>query len=638
MTRIVPPLRLRPLRVSLTWISAAPGRCCVELSRKGSALLFLWIFLLASILCILAVPDHLYSQEITSPTIAGRRDFFPLSLSPYRSSVLPVPVQEDTPGLSGATHDGTLELSLHDMLRAVVENNLELAAARYNLSMAETDLLRAKAGQAPRGTEGARIPAALFAGAIGAGVSSGGGGGGAGGGGGISGNARSVFVGPRGSYDPSVSFNFSWDRTTSPLNSIRISGIPNVSTASTAFQTRFSQAFTSGTSFSLSLNNQRQGSTQKFLLFNPSFTSSMNLSVNQQLLGGFGFSVNRRFERVAKINRSVTREVFRQRLLTLLATSQNRYWDLAAATRRVSTAEQALEVAGNLLSDNRRRVEVGTLSVLEVTAAEAEVATRRRDLIFTQTARQLIELDLKNLISREWNDSITAARIVPTDPLPHPKASDLPRLEDAVAVAMRDRPEIPQGEGGVLSQQVAVEFTTSRLKPTLSVFGVLASGGRESGLGQAFGQTRRLDFPEYAVGFALSFSLRNRAAQADDLRARMELRQAETSLARTRNRIRIEVRNASIGLRQSAAQVTAAVQVVELRRRNLDAEQRKLSTGTSVPYDVILAQRDLLAAELAEVEARVGYAKALVETGRVTARLLENAGISLEDAIQARPE
>jgi outer membrane protein TolC len=258
------------------------------------------------------------------------------------------------------------------------------------------------------------------------------------------------------------------------------------------------------------------------------------------------------------------------------------------------------------------------------------VAARRRDLIVAQTNEQLAELRLKNLFVKSMTDQLAAAPVTAVDQLPTPQNSDIPPLEQAIATAMRYRPEITAAEGNILNQQVATEYTRRRLKPTLNVFGLLSSGGREGALGSALAQTLRYDYPEYAFGFSLSFLPHNRAAQADDMRARLDLRQAETGLERTRNQIRLEVRNAIIGLLQARAQVSAASRAVELSLQTLDAEEKKLRAGTSVAYNVIRIERDVLNAQQAEVQARVNYAKARVELERATGMLLEHRGFPME--------
>jgi outer membrane protein TolC len=123
-------------------------------------------------------------------------------------------------------------------------------------------------------------------------------------------------------------------------------------------------------------------------------------------------------------------------------------------------------------------------------------------------------------------------------------------------------------------------------------------------------------YPDYAVGFSFSLNLRNRAAQADLFRAKLEKQQTETALQRTRNSIRLEVRKAMIGLTQAKAMIEAARKAVELSDLALAAENIKLLEGSSIPYEVIRRQRDLRSARFAEVQARTAYAKALVERDR----------------------
>ena len=599
-------------------------------SRLGIRQRGLWLLVA---LFFASFPASAQQVPAPLPDFSQSPGWFPPFYMPYTSRKVPEPEMANSPVLTQMIRDGRLTLSVTGLLTAVAENNLDIASARYNKFFAETDLLRAKAGQSPRGVEGARIPSGLFAGAIGAGISAGGGGGG---GGGISGSARQVSIGARGSFDPSLSLSFSTGRSTSPLNSIRVSGVPIVSSATTSLRLSYSQAFTSGTSFSLTWNVQRQGSTQQFLLFNPSFSSGFNLSVHQQLLNGFGFSINRRFVRVAENEQKIAREVFRQQVTTTLAQAQNQYWDFVAARERVRVAEQSLQVAQQLHQDNQKRIEVGAMAPLDALASEAEVAARRRDRIVAETDLQMAELELKNFLSKQSEEVLTAARIETVDPLPVPQDSDIPALEEAVALGLRSRPELRQGELNIANQQVAVEFTKDRLKPSLDVFALLASSGRAGGLGVSLNQLGGFDFPEYAVGFSLSIPLLNRSAQADDLRARLEQRQAETTLQRTRNQIFLEVRNAVIGLMQTKAQVEAAQVAVERSRQTLDAEEKKLQAGVSTPYNVIRTQRDLFSAELAEVQARVAYGKALVELDRATGQTLDRHQIDLDRVLQGK--
>src|SRR5439155_21990412 len=168
--------------------------------------------------------------------------------------------------------------------------------------IAEADVLRASSGQAARGIPGALLPAGLNQGAIGVGVNQFQGAGGLGSAGGITGDGGAVQLGQVGSFDPSVSINFSLDRTLSPLNTLQVAGVPQVTTTSTAFSGSYTQLFPTGTSFTYNLNGIRQDSTQNFLLFNPAVISRFTVGVNQPLLAGRGYATNKRFIMVANNN------------------------------------------------------------------------------------------------------------------------------------------------------------------------------------------------------------------------------------------------------------------------------------------------------------------------------------------------
>jgi outer membrane protein TolC len=180
------------------------------------------------------------------------------------------------------------------------------------------------------------------------------------------------------------------------------------------------------------------------------------------------------------------------------------------------------------------------------------------------------------------------------------------------------------------------QFTKNNLKPSLNVFAQYVGASRLGDLGGAFGQIGRFEFPEYAFGITLTIPLLNRSAQADDVRAKLELRQSETELQRTRNQIRLEVRNALIGVTQARAQAESARKALDLSRQTLDAEQRKLQAGISIPYNVIQVQRDFEQAQFAEVAARANYAKARVALDQVTGMTLEQHDIPLEYVIRGQ--
>jgi outer membrane protein TolC len=599
-------------------------------------------FRAALLMSCLACACQVVAQErAQAPDYSRNPEWFPRFYKPYLVQQVPDVDLSNSGILQQMALTGNLRLSLEQLRRIVLENNLDILISRNNTLYGQTDSLRAKGGGAPRGAPGVSIPSSLFAGAIGAGVGSAGGLGGFGSAGGITGGARQVSAFTRGSFDPTLLLGFSVDRTNTPLNTIRVSGLPETTTASTALQARYNQAFTTGTSLSVAFNNMRQGSTQRFLLYNPDFISTFSVTVTQQLLNGFGSAVNRRFIEATRKQSEIQQQLVRAQVNTTLALATSTYWDVAAAKENVRVADESLAVARRLYEDNKMREEFGKISSLEVVTAESEMAARQRDLITAQTSLQMREADLKNLISREFDANLGMARIETSDALPEPRDSDIPKLQDALAQAMLNRPEIRDAELDLQVQDIAIRYGKNLLRPTLVLFAMFNSSGLNGnrtitnpdgsvtvlpgGIFQAFHDVWTRQYPEYAVGFSFSINLRNRSAQADNIRAKLEQRQTETALQRTRNSISLEVRKAIIGLIQSKAQVEAARQAVKLSREIADAEQTRMAEGVSTPYEVIRRQRDLSAAEFSEVQARANYAKALVEIRRATGTLDRDA-------------
>jgi outer membrane protein len=581
--------------------------------------------------------DAAATNEIVAPK------WFPTIFRPYQEQVVPHVVLENSPRLESLLRDGKLELTLADALALALENNLDIAVQRYIPKFAQTDVLRTQSGQAARGFEGASIPGGLSAGALGAGVSTSGTGTGVGSAGGITGGGGAVSVGSTGNFDPSFSFNLSWDRVISPLNTQVVAGVPVVTGTTTAFSSSYAQLFHTGTSYSLSLSGQRQTSTQKNLLFNPADVARFALGANQPLLNGFGRLPNERFIRVARNNTKVSEQVFQQQIITTAVLVENTCWDLAAFQQNVRVAEQSLAVSERLLRDNQARVEIGTMSPLEVVSAEAEVAARTRDLTIASTNLQLQEATLKNMLVKKVSPELDAARIVIKDTMPEPRASDIPELQPALASAFEKRPDLKQAESSLFNQDIAAQFTTNSLLPGAAVFGFYAGSGlggqgtqTETGLLNALGQSFKGDYPEYAGGLTLTIPLKNRVAQADNLRSQLEGQQLRISLQRSRNQVSLEVRKAIIGMIQGKAQVEAAHEAVRLAREMWQGEQNKLEAGASTSYQVILRERDFIAAQQAEVVAMAGYAKAMVELDRATGSTMGRNGIEFADALSGK--
>lgn len=607
-------------------------------------------------------------QDAKAPKTAnfhyGNTKWFPTFWEPYSTPYVPEPRMSNSQRLHSLIRDGKLHLTVEDAIALALENNLEIAVARFNISYAQTDILRSKSGGAFRGVQGMFGSQALFAGAIGGGVS-GFSGGGTGGAGGVTGGGFASSVGTIGCCDPTAGVNLGWDRRSSPLNYLVVSGIPVVTTQTSNVTAFYGQGFLTGTSYVVAMSGYRQSSTSLNTLFNPVVPTGLTLGFTQRLLNGFGYRANAKFIRIAKNDSKIADSTFRQQVITTITSVLNLYWDFLAFRDNVRVAEQSLALAQKLLSDNKRAVEIGTMAPIEVVRAESEVAARQQDLIVAQTSLQQQQESIKTAVSKQVDKELTSAPISPDDKLPEPKPDDVPPLDEALRQAMQNRPEIETADYNLRNQEIIIKANRNALLPELDVFANYAPTGisgnqlvcpagyflnpantactgpggtvpftvQTGGISQSFTKMFQGRFPDYNYGINLTIPLRNRQQQADTARSLLERRQLETQRQQTKNTIAQDVRNAVIAVTQAKARIEAARKAVELQQRTLDAEQKKFQLGESTVYLVIQTQRDLATAENNEVQARSVYAKAITQLNQAMGTTLQKNNVELSDAV-----
>lgn len=591
---------------------------------------------------------------------------FPNILSPYSFRYVPELRMSNSERIHSLTREGKLYLSLEDAIALSLENNLDIALSRYSLAYAQTDILRTKAGGAFRG-----INPGLFGGvtAFAGGGGGGGGGGGTGGAGGFSGGGGATNIGSVGCCDPFAGFNFSWDRSTSPLNNATLTGVSQLIQQTSRYSGFVGQGFLTGTSVLFALNGFRQSTSGRNNLFNPDVPTGMTFGINQRLLNGFGYRANSKFIRIAKNDLRFADSTFRQQVMSTVTQISNLYWDLVSFLQNVSVSEKSLGLAQKTLSDNKRQVEIGTLAPIEVVRAESEVAARQQELIIAQTSAQQQQEVLKTALSKHVDSDLAAAEIVPTDKLPEPRQDDIPPLNEALLEAVKSRPEIEQADLNIRNQEITIQQARNSLLPTLDVFASYVptglsgnqlscpstspfnsttqlctpSGGQpfpptlvSAGLFQSLSQTFHGNFPDYSFGVTLSIPIRNRQGQADAAVALLQQRQLRMQQQQRVNQVEQDVRNANIAVTQARAQIEAARKAVALATQTLDAEQKKFQLGESTVFLVIQAQRDLATAEGNRVKAYSAYSKALTQFGQATGTTLAKNHIELGDAKEGR--
>jgi len=572
-------------------------------------------------------------------------------LKPYMAPSLPEFSLANSPRVHDLIKDGKMRLSLDDAIALALENNLAVVAASYDPAVAQTDLLRARAGGATRGVEGSFQSTALFAGAIGGGVSGGGAGGNGGAGG--SGGGGGAFSVAGGSFDPSSTLSCGWSQSTVPLGISVVQGVDVLTQHSTACTYWFGQSFSTGASIGAAFFGERYASSGTTSIFNPQIPTQMAISISQPLLNGFGRRVNLRFVRIAQNDLQIADSTFRQKIMAAVGKILGLYWDLAAAHQHVRVSQQALDLAQQTLNDTSQEVKLGVIAHFEEIRASAEVARQREALVRARADSEQLQEQLKTTIAKQVDAELATAEIVPTAELPEPAPEDISTLAESLQAAAKNRPEIEQADLNLRNQDIAIKSAHNSLLPSLGVFATYSPQGLSgdlvtrdnngnivsvtpSGFGDALSQTLRNAYPYYAAGFSLSIPLRNRAAKADLARAFIEQRQRQATLLLQKNTVAEEVRRAVTAATEAKAEIEAARSSVDMAKQTLDGEQKKFQLGESDVFRLGQAQRDLATAEDAEVTARANYAKAVVQYAQATGTVLDKYHIEVA-ASQQRP-
>jgi outer membrane protein len=393
---------------------------------------------------------------------------FPSFWDPYTTPYIPPERMSNSDRIHSLVRDGKLHLTIGDAIALALENNLDIAVSRYNIAFAHNDIPRVEGGGANRGFAGSFNSAALFAGALGGGISAGSAAGSSRAGGTSGGGGATQLGG--GTFDPAVGFSMGWDRNTTPLGTTVITGVPFVTSQTTNYGVFYQQAFQTGTQFTTYLGGGRQSTTSLSSIFNPLVSGSFAVGFTQPLLNGFGYRANAQFIRIAKNDLKLADSVFRQQVITTIAQVLNQYWDLLSFKENVRVAEKALAYAEKLYSDNKRQVEIGTLAPIEVVRAESEVAARQQDLIVAQTSLQQQAELVKTAIAKQVNTELATVSVSPDDQLPEPKPGDVAPLDEALRLAIKNRPEIEQADLKLKDQHVTIQGARNRLLPSLNVF------------------------------------------------------------------------------------------------------------------------------------------------------------------------
>ena len=599
-------------------------------------------------------PAANYTTLLATRNYTKGKRAFPNFFAPYTSQRIPHPDLTNAPTIYSLIQDGKLNISLQDAIALALQNDLDIGVAEYIPWIDQTQVLQAEGGGTPLGQF----------------VIGGGGG---------------------GSFDPVISFFSSLSDASQTVNNPLTSGVgtsaQNITQTShtNAVDLSYTQEFHTGTLFNVQLNNTRSSSSPSANLFNPSVSSSLVVQLQQPLLRGFGLLPNTRFIIEAKNNDKVGELQFEEQVITSVTQVQTQYWNLVFDRQVVETAKQTLAQYQKLYDDDEQLLKIGSGTPSDLVLAESFIAQGNQTLLGAQSAEQVQQSVLLNLLTKDPSDPrLKGLEVVPTTPLEN--APQVPNItaDDAVKEAWANRPELKVDELTLRNDSVEVRATHNSLLPSLNIAAeyislglsgnaagafipngafascatpgvctqeivdssgnpVLANGaptfvgvplgtfgpGTTAGLHQAYSQIFQNVSPTYAGSLNLNLPLRNRSAQAANAQAQLTDRRDQTAHQRNRSSVYSQAHEAYTQINLAAAQVDAAIKATGLAQESYDYEVKKFNLGNSSTFFVVQYASILNSAKLAELQAKTFYEIALANFNQALGRTLTANNITI---------
>jgi outer membrane protein len=577
------------------------------------------------------VPDksHLLFRALAFPMIillsaSASAQVVKLAQTPAQESKQTASSAPQTPVAPrvGVDESKPLALTLYDSVMMALQQNREIEVERINVRQAEYDLFSAK-------------------------------------------GANDVSLG-------AISF---YEHRNVPVGSV-LAGGPNGSLTTQALNYDFSaqQLIPTGAQWTAGFTNLRTNGNSVFASLNPQYSTALTFQLRQPILRNFSIDDARRRIRIANRTLDLSDSQFRQKTIDIIARVQRSYWDLVFALRDVQIQRESVDLARTQLERNRRMVNEGTLAPIELVSVETELEKRNENLLSAVELVTRAENALKQLILGERESSSWNQPIIPTDS-PDLRAVSYD-LNDAVAAAFANRPELAQNNLKQEVNKIEVKYFANQTKPQVDLIASYAStglSGTPALIGNPFSSTTTLlldrvnvlsglagipsvvvpssgtlppfldggyfqslknlfsnDFRTFRFGVAFSFPVKNRLAEGQLGRAVAEGRKIGAQRKTLEQSIEVEVRNAVQAVETARLRVDTAKASREAAAKQSESEQRRFQAGLSTTYFVLERQNNLSAAQGRELKAMTDYSKAVSELQRVMGTTLTSANVQVE--------
>jgi outer membrane protein TolC len=458
-----------------------------------------------------------------------------------------------------------------------------------------------------------------------------------------------------GSYDPEFYANAVWEDIETP-NAIAINQQTTTSLKGVEGEGGLRGLVPwLGASYGISLASSRLETNNTIQSLSPALTSEVLFTLNVPLLRGLIWNEPWTRLKTTRVLREAELENFRRDVMDTVRDIEAAYWDLIASDEQLKVEQKSLETAKALLEQTQTQYEVGVVSKVEVTEAEAGVAAREFSRITAENRYLTAQDRLINLVLGPNLTAESKLMIQPTDRPEDYVVYDID-VEEAVRKALDNRPELAVAVREIERQEIALKFAKNQRLPQLDLVGEYGNsglagdpnpdlspilGGGVPSVGSDYRDTYDDFFTQSAAdrvvaGGIFSIPIPNTAGRHGVSKSELELRRAVVQKRRVEQQIVLEVREAARNLASAQEGIASSERRRLAAEEQLRAERIRLEYGESTPFDVLLRERDLVGAETEKIFAFRVYRTSVTDLDRFQGTILENRNIAIDEVGRLR--
>lgn len=386
-----------------------------------------------------------------------------------------------------------------------------------------------------------------------------------------------------------------------------------------------------GGNYALSFDGSRNTSNNVNNFFNPNLGAGLNASYNQPLLRNFKIDQLRAALIQSRNQVQMADLQLQQRITQTSRNARAAYYALIGAIAGLEVAQGSLDVARTSLKNNQTRVEVGTMAPIDITAAEAEVASNEEQVIIQQAAIESAQDNLRATIMNPNQPDFWNARFLPNEP-PVVAARTID-VDAAVKNALAHRTDLREFKKNMENTELNLKLAANQKLPAVDLnarYGLTGVAGTQFDLDRttfpptvlsqsqrSFAQALRdvfaNDFKTWSFSVNVSYPIGTSQADAAYAQAKLQKQQEQTQLAGLELQVTQSVRDEARRVNTNLKRVDATRRARELAERRLAADNKRFEVGLATTFELLQSQRDLARARQAELRATIDYNQSLVD-------------------------